>query len=97
MNILRRLVRPHLPLEDLELMLRGERPLRLRAAKGCRLRCTQGCAWVTAPGEARDIYLFAGDAWEVRCDGLVLVEPATCALASVRIERTVPRLLRTAQ
>lgn len=97
MDILRRFAHPHLPLEDLELVLRAERPLRLRAAKGCQLRCTQGCAWVTAPGEARDIYLFAGDAWEVRCDGLILVEAATSAMASVQIDSPAPGLLRTAQ
>jgi hypothetical protein len=78
--------KPQVPLHGLELVLRGDRPLRLTGARGCRLRCVAGCAWLTAPGEPRDIYLYPGDTWQVRCDGLVLVEPATGAVASIRID-----------
>jgi hypothetical protein len=77
---------PQLPIVGLELVLHRNQPLRLAAARGCRLRCTRGCAWLTAPDEPRDIYLFAGDAWDVHCDGLILVEAASAAMASIRVE-----------
>jgi hypothetical protein len=66
--------------------LHTARPLRLSEARGYRLCCTLGCAWVTVPGEPRDIYLFVGDIWEARSNELILIEAATDALAAIRVE-----------
>ena len=67
----------------LEVVLRENRPLRLAHAQGRRIACTAGCAWITAPGVRDDIYLNAGEAWEVGCDGLVLVEAVGSATVAV--------------
>lgn len=74
---------PQLSLDGLELVLRDNRPLRLAGAKGYHLRCTGGCAWVTVPGDPRDIYLFAGDDWQVPGDGQVLIESVGGAVVAL--------------
>lgn len=79
-----------LPIADLEVVLHDGQPLRLVDAGGYRLCCTQGCIWLTTPGEPRDIYLFAGDTWELRGDGLALLEPALGPSAAIRFEVTGP-------
>lgn len=68
----------------LEVVLRQDHPLRLVRARGRRLLCTGGCAWITAPGVPDDIFLHAGEAWEVADDGLVLVEAV--GRATVRMQ-----------
>ena len=74
----------------LDVLLRAGGPLRLARARGCRILCTAGCAWITAPGVAADIYLKAGEAWDVGCDGLVLIEAADCA--TVRMQAWAYRM-----
>jgi hypothetical protein len=76
------------PVELGEVTVVGKgRPLRLTGARGWHLRCATGCAWVTAPGEPRDIYLLAGDGWDVRSNGLILVEAAADTTTSIRVDR----------
>lgn len=70
----------------LDVLLRAGGPLRLVRARGSRILCTAGCAWITAPGVAADIVLLAGEAWEVGCDGLVLVEAADCATVRMQAD-----------
>ncbi len=70
----------------LEVVLREDRPLRLVRARGRRIVCTAGCAWITAPGVRADIYLNAGEAWEVGSDGLVLVEAVRSATVAIGAE-----------
>lgn len=70
--------------DQIEIVLRENRPLRIARARGRRIVCTAGCAWITAPGVRDDIYLNAGDAWEVDCDGLVLIEAVSSATVALR-------------
>lgn len=66
--------RPRLDPAGLELILRAERPLRLTGCCDLPVRCRSGRVWITAPGQADDIFLHAGQTWTVPTDGLVLIE-----------------------
>ena len=50
------------------------RLLSLRGARGSSLRVCAGMVWITAEDCEDDVFLAAGESWEVACDGLVLVE-----------------------
>jgi hypothetical protein len=84
MRLLSRLRPPHLPLEGLELVLRAGRALPLVGARGVRLQCLEGCTWITQPGDCRDIYLAAGEGWQVTGDGRVLIEAVDRAVVTLR-------------
>ena len=79
-----RLGRTRIEGESIEIVLRGNRPLRLSYARNVRLRCTSGCAWITVAGGADDLFLFAGESLRIPTDGLVLAE--SVGEASVAIE-----------
>jgi hypothetical protein len=59
------------------------RPLRLRRSRGRRVACERGCVWITAPGEASDIFLHAGQHWTIPANGLVLVEAEGSAVVTL--------------
>lgn len=59
------------------------RPLRLTWARGRRISCERGCVWVTAPGVASDIFLYAGQQWTIPTQGLVLVEAEGSAVVTL--------------
>lgn len=73
-----------LQLENAELVLRENRPLRLSDAKGTTIRCTSGIAWLTVAGEAEDCFLAAGQHRRLASDGLALVEAV--GQARIRLE-----------
>lgn len=50
------------------------RLLSLRGARGSSLRVCAGMVWITAEDCEDDVFLAAGESWEIACDGLVLVE-----------------------
>lgn len=57
--------------------------LRLRWTRGQRVTCERGCVWITAPGEANDIFLQAGQRWTIPANGLVLVEAEGSAVVTL--------------
>ena len=58
-------------------------PLRLRRSRGRKVVCQRGCVWITAPGQPDDIFLHAGDSWQVPCGGLVLIESDSNAVVTL--------------
>jgi hypothetical protein len=59
------------------------RPLRLTWSRGRQVACERGCVWITAPGEASDIFLHAGQRWTIPANGLVLVEAEGSAVVTL--------------
>lgn len=57
-----------------ELCLRENQPLSLHAARGLRIACSAGTLWITVAGDGEDIFLLAGQGYEVRGNGLVVIE-----------------------
>lgn len=72
-----------------ECELHENHPLRLVGAEGRRVKCISGIAWITACGQARDIFLKPGEAYRVPNHGLVLAE----AIGECRIQVDLPRSL----
>lgn len=68
----------------LSLLLQPNRPLRLDDARHAELRVDSGIVWITAGGEAGDLFLAAGQSYRLPRRGRVLVE-AVRGLASVRL------------
>ena len=79
-----------LDLNDSELCLAHNTPVRLRRAKGVRVTCTQGLLWLTVEGEAGDIFLAPGDSYLIRGRGLGLLEAVGTGRA--RLQRAQRRL-----
>lgn len=75
-----------LHLENAELLLRENRPLRLEKAKGSTVCCLSGVAWLTVAGEAEDYFLSAGQQHRLASDALALVE----AVGEARIRLETP-------
>jgi len=63
-----------LDLSGAELLLPAGSLLRLEAAFGKRITCTAGVLWVTVAGESEDVFLRAGECYDIPAQGLVLVE-----------------------
>ncbi len=57
-----------------ELCLQNGRPVRLANAAGSWIHCVHGIMWITLPGQANDIFLTAGERYQIRGNGLALVE-----------------------
>jgi hypothetical protein len=66
-----------------EVALEPKHVLRVAAARGGHVTCRLGCVWITAPGELNDIFLFAGQTWEIPGPGLVLVEAEGRAIVTL--------------
>jgi hypothetical protein len=75
-----------LRIDDIHIVLRGNRPLALLHARGSRLICSEGCAWITVTGEATDFFLRAGEAYRIASDALVLAEAV--GQAALRVDTT---------
>ena len=63
-----------LDLSGAELYLPAGGLLRLEGASGKRITCTAGILWITVAGESEDIFLRAGECYDIPAQGLVLVE-----------------------
>lgn len=70
-----------------ECELHENHPLRLVGAEGRRVKCISGITWITAYGQARDVFLKPGDTYAVPNHGLVLAE----AVGECRIQVDLPR------
>lgn len=57
-----------------EVCLQDNQPVRLSGASGLRVVCTAGTIWITVSGEAEDIFLTAGERYQVSSNALTLVE-----------------------
>lgn len=57
-----------------EVCLQDNQPVRLSGASGLRVICTAGTIWITVSGEAEDIFLTAGERYQVSSNALTLVE-----------------------
>lgn len=78
-------------LQDCELCLADNAPLRLNGARGLWVCCTAGRVWLTVDGEAGDIILHAGQSHRIQSNGLALLE----AIGSGRVRlRPAPRTFR---
>ena len=66
-----------------EVALAPKHVLRVTAARGRHVTCRLGCVWITVPGESNDIFLFAGQTWEIPGPGLVLVEAEGSAVVTL--------------
>lgn len=64
-----------LNLENTELLLKENQPLRLINGKGAVVRCLTGSAWLTVAGDATDCVLEPGQERRLENDGLALIEP----------------------
>lgn len=64
-----------LNLENTELLLQENQPLRLINGKGAVVRCLAGTAWLTVAGDATDCVLEPGQERQLENDGLALIEP----------------------
>lgn len=63
-----------LDLSGTELFLPAGRLLRLECARGKRIVCTAGILWITVAGNSEDVFLRAGECYDIPTHGLVLVE-----------------------
>jgi hypothetical protein len=61
-------------LQNSEVCLKSDVPVRLKHARGTTIRCTTGHVWLTAAGEPTDIFLSAGQYHTLASNRLVLVE-----------------------
>lgn len=75
----------HLDLENTELLLRENKPLRLINGKGAVVRCLAGTAWLTVVGDAKDCILEPGQGRRLENNGLALIE-SMGKQATVRLE-----------
>lgn len=74
-----------LNLENTELLLQENQPLKLIKGKGAVVRCLTGTAWLTVAGEATDCVLEPGQEHRLESDGLALIEPMG-KQASIRLQ-----------
>jgi hypothetical protein len=51
------------------------RSLKVRDAAGCTIQCCAGMVWITQEGDARDIYLSAGECFTFDRSGIALISP----------------------
>jgi hypothetical protein len=72
-------------LNDGEIHLTENSPIRLSNAAGQCITCTAGTVWITVAGDTGDIFLTSGETYRVQCNGLALVE--AIGAGSVRIGR----------
>ena len=72
-------------LNDGEIHLTENSPIRLRKVAGQRITCTAGTVWITVAGNTGDIFLASGETYRVQCNGLALVE--AIGAGSFRIDR----------
>ena len=63
------------------LLLQPNRPLRLDAARHAELCVESGTVWITVSGAAGDLFLAAGESYQVPTQGRVLVEAVRGAAA----------------
>lgn len=63
-----------LDLENGELCLRENAPIRLRRARGLRVLCTAGRIWLTDADGSGDVFLGPGQSHTIHGHGLVLLE-----------------------
>jgi len=68
-----------------EVCLQDNQPIRLSGARGLRITCTAGTIWITVNGEAEDIFLTAGQSYQVGSNALTLVE--SIGSGRVRLEK----------
>lgn len=61
-------------LQSAEFCLKDNHPLSLRSAKGLHITCTAGTLWITITGKPEDIFLTAGDNYQLPGNGLAIVE-----------------------
>jgi len=57
-----------------EIQLSNNQPICATQARGLRIACSAGIIWITVDGEPGDTYLTAGQAHEVRSNGLAIIE-----------------------
>lgn len=57
-----------------EVCLQDNQPVRLSGASGLHVVCTAGIIWITVSGEAEDIFLTAGERYQLSSNELTLVE-----------------------
>lgn len=57
-----------------EICLQNNQPVSMSDARDLRIICTDGKVWVTEAEEAGDVFLSAGQSYQVGGTGLVLVE-----------------------
>lgn len=74
-----------LDLQDCELCLAENAPVRISRAQGLTVRCTAGRVWITVTGEGADVFLAAGEAHRIGSNGLALIE--AIGSGRVRLER----------
>jgi len=60
--------------------------LRLEEACGKRIACTDGLLWITVAGEYDDIFLHAGQCYDIPAQGLVLVESLENSRVAVGVQ-----------
>lgn len=71
-----------------EIYLRDGRPVRLADANGMRIRCLHGTIWITSAGEPADIFIEAGESYQICRNGLSLIE--SIGNGCIRLEKTGP-------
>lgn len=69
-----------------ELFLPAGGLLRLEDARGNRIMCTAGVLWITVAGKSDDIFLRAGECYDIPAQGLVLVEGLENSRVTVGIQ-----------
>ena len=77
-------------LNDGEIHLTENSPLRLRNAAGQGITCTSGTIWITVTGNARDIFLAPGESYRVQGNGLALVEAIGAGSIQIFRKETSP-------
>ena len=73
-------------LNSAELCLKENSPLSLRSAKGLHIACTDGTLWITIAGKAEDIFLAAGEHYQLRSNALAIIE--SIGSGKLRLEKT---------
>lgn len=81
-----------LELENAQLRLQENRPLRLANGRGVTICCLDGIAWLTVEGEAGDCFLAPGQKHRLASDGVALIEGMR-GTATIRLEPAGPRLI----
>ena len=61
-------------LNSVELCLKENTPLCLRSGKGLQIACTDGMLWITITGKVDDIFLNAGERYQLKSNALAIVE-----------------------
>lgn len=79
-------------LNDSEIHLKENSPIRLRNAAGQRITCTAGTIWITVAGDTSDIFLTSGETCHVQGDGLALVEAVGAGSILIGRQENFPAL-----